>query len=93
MDEYISREAVKAFPIRRDHYDKKNGNIHFINGIETVMDYVDSLPAADVVPVKRGRWGNYDTLLDGYRCSCCKCSHRSCTTYCPNCGARMKGVD
>lgn len=39
--------------------------------------------------VKRGRWGNYDTYLDGYRCSCCKLSNRSCTKYCPSCGAKM----
>lgn len=38
-----------------------------------------------------GEWGNYEPYLDGYRCSSCKLTHRTCTVYCPNCGAKMKG--
>lgn len=56
MAEYIDREALRQFPIRKDHYDKKNGNEHFIFGIETVMEYAESLPAADVAPVRHGYW-------------------------------------
>mgnify|MGYP006874099990 CR=1 FL=1 len=41
------------FPIRRDHYDRENGNEHFINGIETVLEYAENLPAANVAPVVR----------------------------------------
>ena len=55
MADYIDREALRQFPIRKDHYDKKNGNEHFIFGIETVMEYAESLPAADVAPVVRCR--------------------------------------
>lgn len=52
----------------------------------------DSIPAADVVPVvRRGKWGCYEPLSDGYRCSSCKLTHRNCTAYCPNCGAKMDG--
>ena len=40
-------------------------------------------------PVRHGRWGCYESHLDGYRCSKCKITHRSCTAYCPNCGAKM----
>lgn len=54
MAEYIERGALMQFPIRRDHYDRKNGNKHFINGIETVLEYggqagdgFDTEPAAD----------------------------------------------
>ena len=36
-----------------------------------------------------GRWGDYEPYPDGYRCSHCKLMHRSCTAYCPNCGAKM----
>lgn len=43
------------FPIRRDHYDRKNGNKHFINGIESVLEYAENLPAVDAVPVVRCR--------------------------------------
>ncbi len=46
----------------------------------------------DVAPVvRRGKWGCYEPLSDGYRCSSCKLTHRNCTAYCPNCGARMDG--
>lgn len=51
------------FPIRRDHYDGKNGNEHFINGIESVLEYAENLPAADVAPVvqcKECKWTGGD---------------------------------
>ncbi len=56
MADYIDRDEIKKFPIRRDHYDKEHGNKHFVNGIETVMGYVDEIPAANVAPIKRGGW-------------------------------------
>ena len=55
MAEYIERGALMQFPIRRNYYDRKNGNKHFINGIETVLEYAENLPAADVAPVVRCR--------------------------------------
>lgn len=51
MSEYIRREAVMEFPIRRTKYDRKNGNKHFINGVETVLEYVKNLPSVDVTQV------------------------------------------
>lgn len=53
MAEYIERGALMQFPIRRDHYDRKNGNKHFINGIESVLEYAENLPTVDAVPVVR----------------------------------------
>ena len=53
MSDYIEREAVLAYPIRKDHYDRKHGNEHFIFGIESVIEFVENLPAADVAPVVR----------------------------------------
>lgn len=55
MAEYIERGALMQFPIRRDYYDRKNGNKHFINGIETVLEYAEQLPTVDAVPVVRCR--------------------------------------
>lgn len=49
MADYIEREALMKLPIRRDHCDKDHANEYFINGIETVMEYAENLPAADVV--------------------------------------------
>ena len=53
MAEYIEREGLMKFPIRRDHCDKEHANEHFICGIETVLEYAESLPSADVAPVVR----------------------------------------
>lgn len=55
MAEYIDRGALMQFPIRRDHYDGKNGNEHFINGIETVLEYAEQLPTVDAEVVVRCR--------------------------------------
>lgn len=51
MAEYIEREAIMKFPIRKDRCDKEHANEHFIFGIESVLEYVENLPAADVAPV------------------------------------------
>lgn len=44
MAKYVKLEDIQAFPIRIDHYDHKNGNIHFILGIESMMEYIEHLP-------------------------------------------------
>lgn len=94
MAEYIEREALLAFPIRTNHYDKENGNLDFILGIESVMEYAEYIPAADVMPVKHGRWICEETLgiisLNGYECSICHNYNGRATKYCPNCGAKME---
>lgn len=51
MAEYLEREAIMKFPIRKDRCDKEHANEHFIFGIESVLEYVENLPAADVAPV------------------------------------------
>lgn len=56
---------------------------------EAVRKVVKNIPSADVAPVVYGEWGCYEPFSDGYRCSNCKLTHRNCTTYCPNCGAKM----
>lgn len=44
MARYVKLDDIQSFPIRIDHCDHKNGNIHFILGIETVMEFIDYLP-------------------------------------------------
>ena len=34
---------LRQFPIRRNNYDREHGNIDFISGIETVMEYIEEL--------------------------------------------------
>lgn len=102
MDECIERKALMKFPIRRDHCDKEHANEHFICGIETVLEYAESLPTADVATVVHGRWeDSIDERFgtDVYTCSKCRESYvlvegtpkENLWHYCPNCGAKMDG--
>lgn len=73
MADLIDRAKSKEFPIRIDHYDETNGNKDFVLGIETVMEYVDNLPAVDAVEVVRCKDCEYFKLFsDGYA----KCKHK-----------------
>ena len=101
MAEYIDREGLMKFPVRRDHCDKAHANEHFINGIETVMEYAKNLPAADVAPVVHASWIiQEDWGMDTYY-TCSACKEDFVTTdgtptdnlwdYCPHCGAKMDG--
>ena len=93
MAESLNREAIMKFPIRKDRCDKEHANEHFINGIESVLEYVENLPAVDVAPVRHGRW----EIVIGSNgkeymvCTCCRVSQdlTGVFTYCPNCGAKM----
>ena len=58
-NDYVLLKDIHQFPIRRDHYDKENGNDHFINGIETLMEYIDLLP--------RYKTENEDAITDIYK--------------------------
>lgn len=49
----IDGDKLQDFPIRANHCDKENGNEHFINGIETVLEYAEQLPAVDAEVVVR----------------------------------------
>ena len=58
----------------------------------------NSFPAADVVEVRHGRWGEYESFLltsslNGHPCSECGMHFSTLAIpvmkYCPNCGARM----
>lgn len=93
MTEYIKKSDVLAYPIRRQSYDKANGNARFINGVESVMEFVEGLPAADVAEVRHGYW--IDHHSGGSFCFACKrwvpYSHHP--KYCETCGARMDEED
>ena len=48
----IDLDELLKFPIRLDTYDKKNGNEHFVFGIESVLEYAENLPTVEVVKCK-----------------------------------------
>ena len=53
MAKYINKEEILKFPIRTHHYDRERGNAHYINGIESVMEYIEHIPTVDAVEVVR----------------------------------------
>jgi hypothetical protein len=61
------------------------------------MDFIDAIPAADVQPVKHGRWEK-DEKRNSFEKFCSICKHEAywdtdygqqLFDYCPYCGARM----
>lgn len=94
MAEYIERDylAGELERIYEWHYEGCNHKaIHDV--FRAVLRRVRSAPAADVVPVVRGRWKRMKAYHTEYVCSECGDiwpDFRS--DYCPNCGARMEEV-
>ena len=94
MNDYISRQAVIQLVL--------DGKIISTDMEKCVRDFINELPAADVQPVKRGRW-----FLRGGNWCCSYCNKKTLlvlesnvggcrqygtakTNYCPNCGALMQ---
>jgi hypothetical protein len=63
-----------------------------LNDLCTTMRLFDAIPAADVVPVVRGKWTRIDYEPHGhdYKCSACGWKNDMPTHFCPNCGADMR---
>lgn len=91
-DEYISREAACS-AIPDDYYGWRDKQL------------LKSVPAADVQPVRHGRWlevkgftgveafGYKEECVDGFVCSICGGEvdvSEGHFRYCPNCGAKME---
>lgn len=49
----IDGDKLQEFPIRANHCDKEHANEHFLNGIETVLEYAAQLPTVDAEVVVR----------------------------------------
>lgn len=78
--EYIEREALIEELKRRD----------FLPVI--VKHAIEAVPAADVAPVRHGRWLCVDTDTEQFfLCNRCKKKEYWESNFCPNCGARMDG--
>lgn len=101
MSRYIDADKVLQYPLRRDRCDKEHAEPHFVNGVESVMEYIEYLleeETTDIQEVKHGMW-EYDEeasiphIERIYRCSVCNkgeaWGETEKTPYCPECGAKM----
>lgn len=101
MAEYIEREALIDLIAERNR-NTCNGALSCLQ----MKRMVKSIPAADVAPVRHGKW---KPVKYNAHCSCGKsygtyhflcsaCNHIAYSqpyglTYCPNCGAKMDKED
>ena len=83
----IGLDDLMKFPIRIDHYDRENGNEHFVLGIESVLEYAENLPTVDAVEVVRckdcAKSVPHEIFPHSRRCKVedCRLSHKE-THYC-----------
>lgn len=94
MDEYIKREDLLELYRMDDPILNENGHVP----LPVIRQNIIDIPAADVAPVRHGRW-----IDKGEYAVCTECGGRSGTQYdgvepiplmtqfCPNCGAKMDG--
>lgn len=93
MAEYLERETA-VMRLMQDGCSAKN--------VQSIME----LPAADVAPVRHGRWitweeaGNDIPSPHRHECSACHDAAQVLVNgvellsdYCPNCGAKMDGAE
>ena len=90
MAEYIEREALMVALCKEitgdgDYYNGKD------DMQDQIRDMVSRFPAADVAPVRHGRWLPFHSTAAGdiQYCSACEIGCTWKPNYCPNCGAKM----
>ena len=92
MAEYIEREALMVALC-----EEITGDGDYYNGKDDmqdeIRDMVSRFPAADVAPVRHGRWLPFHSTAAGdiQYCSACEIGCTWKPNYCPNCGAKMDG--
>ena len=99
MAEYIEREALEvALNHRLNFLMAENGEYdHYTSGFDEAVTRVENFPAADVAPVRHGRWEIVVGSDGKEHMVCTGCRKQQDLTgvfsYCPNCGCRMDGGD
>lgn len=99
MKEYIDREAtLNERPEGRNpgQVGKEEYNKGWNDCRSAFYKCITSMPAADVAPVRHGRWIMFDPKnAESKECSVCGYlfSRLHPSNYCPNCGARMDKED
>lgn len=100
MNEYIERERL----LRRFNIDDMMNVNGTLISLEDARNTTSNFPAADVAPVRHGRWICIRKGYGEYECSVCHGVDSDCSDYygthvvteqdyCPNCGSRMDGDD
>lgn len=106
MAEYIERKALRETFDNADAdivEEYEDGACDWGFGRQNILEVINSVPAADVAPVRHGRWDNIpntymcvagrDGSYHGNATSCSACNEINPnaykTNYCPNCGAKM----
>lgn len=74
--------------IRREDLMERVGRWQ-LNTREAIAEMIMSVPSADVVERKKGEWFDRGSL--SCRCSNCGCKSTKEYSFCPNCGADMRG--
>lgn len=95
MAEYIKREAaIKA--MEKADYTAIADDADSCKA-DYLREIIESVPAADVVPVVHGRWEQTEAPFMNECEDCSVCGYRTVWghrfNYCPNCGAKMDGDD
>lgn len=97
MAENIERKALKEYLSGGKFQEGCTGCDEPGEGrIECIVDEIDNFPAADVAPVRRGRWLDVDCFDIGFwQCSYCGFLSEAIAApklykYCPNSGAKME---
>ena len=93
MAEYIARASL---PKKKDYWDDDFGA-----GYDQCLEDIARIPAADVRPVRRGKWTDHRTNEHDGEWYCSACGKEITIymgpdrddrySYCPNCGADMRG--
>ena len=98
---YIEREALlKALSEEREYFEDAYNATNYeeyrgrLDGIQYAIGALVSIPAADVVPVKHGKWIPKPVMIrcfyaKNHYCSECKSENEATCNYCPNCGVKM----
>ena len=98
---YIEREAsMKKLKISLDndkHFTSEASRIHQQEH-RHLIHLIEKLPAADVAPIKHGKWVPNSVMIrtlyaENHHCSICLKNSILTSKYCPNCGAKMDSED
>ena len=98
MAEYIEREAVHDLvqSLTKYAWASPDNTGHRVTVDADDANFgVDKIPAADVAPVRHGRWLPFHSTAAGdiQYCSACEIGCTWKPNYCPNCGADMRGIN